>query len=109
MSFAGLLDRSSVIQRRDVTTSFGSDTVSFTTVVANYQCRIYDITPVLTRRPGGEEVYITTRAAGFANVNIVAGSLLVEGSVTYEVLGVNPVHGTSDTHHIQMDLAVKSA
>ena len=60
MSFADLLDRSAVIQKRSATTSYGSDTVSFATSVAAYRCRIFDVTPKLTRRAGGEEVYITS-------------------------------------------------
>lgn len=104
MSLPDLLIQVAVIKGRTVTSDYGSDTVAYAVIISSYDCRLYSVRPYLTRKSTGEEVGIKIRAVGMLNSLIVEGCLLIEGGVTYEIVGAPRVQDATGAHHVEMDL-----
>ena len=104
MSLADLLIKVAVIKSRTVTSSYGSETVSYGIIISSYDCRIYSIKPRLVRKQTGEEVEVSTRAVGMLNSLIVEGCLLIVDGITYEIVSVPRVCDAVGDHHLEMNL-----
>ena len=104
MAFEDLLNKMAVVKKRTLTSNYGSDTSTFSSVIDPYPCRVYTTKPQLMRRLSGEEVEVKLKAMGAANSLIEEGGLLVVDGVDYRVVAAAVISGAVDPHHVEMGL-----
>ena len=106
MSFLGTLPIADAVIKQQVKTSDGAggSTLSWSTRVSAYKCRIYSTVGMIEVTNSGQNILTTDKCIGEYNSSILEGQILMANSITYRIMHIDRVYDKTQIHHLEMKL-----
>ena len=106
MSFESCLPIINATIKGQVNTADGSGgfTMTWTTKISNYKCRIYSAMGMVQITVSGQNILRTHKGLGEYNSLIVEGDIIIVGTDTYRIMLVDSVYDREEIHHLEFNL-----
>jgi len=82
----------------------GGYTLTWSTRVSAYKCRIYSAIGMIEIIQTGQNLLVTHKCIGEYNANIIEGDALVNGSDSYRIVQIDKIYNRERIHHLEMRL-----